>query len=70
MKIHIHLSNRGDLYVTEDSQKVLDAVRFGKDQFIEFRDRDGWNHFVNIDHIVEIKELDNIDGSVRRGCRR
>lgn len=65
--ILIFLSNGGKLSVSEDRKKVLDAVRYGKDQFIEFRDYDGWDHFVNIDHIVDIKDLDNIDPS--RGRR-
>ena len=60
--ILIFLSNGGKLAVSGDAKKVLDSIRYGRDQFIEFRDDDGWNHFVNFDHIVDIKELDNIDG--------
>ena len=60
LKVQIILSSGKFLYVTEKARDVLDNIRRGKDQFIEMQCTDGCHHYINIDHIVEVKEIKEV----------
>ena len=66
MRIDVYLSNGKYIVVPLKGEVVLDRIMHSKDLFVEMRDKDGINHFVNADHIVEIKEIDFLDGRERR----
>ena len=57
LKIQIIPIRGNFLYVTEKAKDVLDNILHGKDQFIEMLCTDGFRHYINVDHIVEAKEV-------------
>lgn len=62
LKIQVILDNGRYLFVTEKAKEILDSIRYGKDQFIEMLCTDGYRHYVNFDHIVEAKEVKEVNG--------
>ncbi len=57
MRLDVFLTNGKFLVVTEDTGKVLDNIVHGKDSFVEIVDKNQLKHFVNVDHIVEVKVI-------------
>lgn len=57
MRLDVFLTNGKFLVVTEDTEKVLDNIVHGKDNFVEIVDKNQLKHFVNVDHIVEVKVI-------------
>lgn len=57
MRLDVFLTNGKFLVVTEDAGKVLDDIVHGKDSFVEIVDKNQLKHFVNVDHIVEVKVI-------------
>ena len=57
LKIQIIPVRENFLYVTEKAKDVLESIYHGKDQFIEMLCTDGFRHYINVDHIVEAKEV-------------
>lgn len=60
LKIQIIPIRGNYLYVTEKAKDVLESIYHGKDQFIEMQCTDGCHHYINIDHIVEVKEIKEV----------
>ena len=57
MRLDVFLTNGKFLVVTEDTENVLDNIVHGKDNFVEIVDKNQLKHFVNVDHIVEVKVI-------------
>ena len=57
LKIQIIPVRGNFLYLTEKAKDVLESIYHGKDQFIEMLCTDGFRHYINVDHIVEAKEV-------------
>ncbi len=57
MRLDVFLTNGKFLVVTEDTEKVLENILHGKDTFVEIVDKNELKHYVNIDHIVEVKVI-------------
>ncbi len=58
MILRIVMDNGWHFDVKLHPEKVAKEIREGSSQFVDFRDKDGIMHSVNIDHIVCIKEVD------------
>lgn len=61
LKLQILLTNGKGIPVSDKAEKVLDAIRNGRDLFIEIHSADGYTHYVNADRIVEAKEVNYIE---------
>lgn len=57
MRLDVFLSNDKFFVVTKDTEKVLENILHGKDTFVEIVDKNELKHYVNIDHIVEVKVI-------------
>ena len=60
LKIQIIPIRGNFLYVTEKAKDVLDKIRRGKDQFIEMQCTDGCHHYMNVDRIIDVKEIKEV----------
>lgn len=56
LKIRIILSSGKFLFVTDKAKEILDNIRHGNDQFIEMQCEDGYRYYVNVDHIIDVRE--------------
>ncbi len=56
LKIRIILSSGKFLFVSDKAKDILDNIRHGKDQFIEMQCEDGHRYYVNVDHIIDVRE--------------
>ena len=57
LKLKIILDNDRHIRVTRGAKAVLDELMNGSGQFIEVKSKDGYRHYVNVNHIVEALEV-------------
>ncbi len=58
LRLDVYLTNGRYIVSIFKPEQILEHIRNGKDQFVLIRDKDGLDHLVNVDQIVEIKVID------------
>lgn len=60
LNIQIFLTNGKSFCVVSGARKVMDDLLNGKDQFIEMQCTDGCHHYMNVDRIIDVKEIKEV----------
>ncbi len=55
MRLDLFLTTGRFLTVEQDTEKIIEEIRYGKSDFIEVVDKTGLRHLVNVNQIIEVK---------------